>query len=237
MNLLGTMPFFLSVEHPCSYLPGRAARNLVADPKSLSPAVYSQLAGHGFRRSGNFAYRPYCERCNECRPLRVPVRDFSPRRSDMRNLKRNVDLTFEPCRPGLTEERFALYRRYLRARHPDGGMDNAAAGDFEDFLTSHWCHTRFYEFRSDERLLGVAVTDELSDAFSAIYTFFDPDESRRGLGTWAILRQIEATRRAGRRWLYLGYWIEGCQKMSYKNRFRPYEVYRQGGWHYRGGES
>ena len=171
MNLLGTMPFYLSVEHDCSYLPGRPARNLVADPETLSADVYTRLAEHGFRRSGSFAYRPYCEDCSECRPLRVPVRGFRPRRSDVRSFKRNKDLTFEATKPGFTDERFALYRRYLRARHPRGGMDQAQATDFEDFLTSHWCNTRFYEFRAGNRLLGVAVTDELENALSAIYTF------------------------------------------------------------------
>ena len=234
MSLLGKMPFYLSVEHSCSYLPGRRARNLVADPDALSSPVYAQLAEHGFRRSGNFAYRPYCEVCNECRPLRVPVADFVARRSHQRTLTRNEDLIFRDCRPGFTDERFTLYRRYLRARHPAGGMDNAGAADFEDFLTSHWCRTRFFEFRTGDRLLGVAVTDDLPDAYSAIYTFFDPDESRRGLGTWAILQQIAAARSAGKRWLYLGYWVHGCQKMSYKERFRPHEIYVQGAWRRRG---
>jgi len=231
MNLLDTMPFYLSVEHECSYLTGRRARNLIADPEMLSPGLYTRLAEHGFRRSGNFAYRPYCDGCDECRPLRIPVHGYKPRRSDIRNLKRNADLTFRPEKAELTEERLDLYVRYLRARHPDGGMDQANAADFEDFLTSHWCQTRFYEIRDASRLLGVAVTDELDDALSAIYTFYDPNDSRRGLGTWAILMQIAETCREGRRWLYLGYWVEGCRKMSYKKRFQPHEIYNRGSWH------
>jgi len=230
------LPFYLSVEHDCSYLPGRRARNLVADPEALSGEAYSRIAAHGFRRSGNFAYRPYCEGCNECRPLRVEVQRFRPRRSDARALKRNADLTFRVENPGITSERFALYRRYLRARHPGGGMDQAQATDFEDFLISRWCRTRFYEFRAGDRLLGVAVTDVLDDALSAIYTFFEPDEQRRGLGTWAILQQIAAARREGRRWLYLGYWVDGCRKMSYKRHFRPHQIYAQGAWYSHGRE-
>jgi len=230
MNLLGTMPFYLSVEHDCSYLPGRRARNLVADPETLSPEVYTRLADHGFRRSGNFAYRPYCVGCEECRPLRLRVDAFEPRRSDLRALRRNADLTFRAETAELTDERFELYLRYLRVRHPGGGMDEASADDFRDFLTSHWCRTRFYEFRSDSKLLGIAVTDELEDGLSAIYTFYEPGESRRGLGTWAVLKQIAEARREGRLWLYLGFWVDGCRKMSYKTRFRPHEIYTQGVW-------
>jgi len=230
VNLLGTMPFYLSIEHDCSYLPGRRARNLVADPDALSPALYTRLAEHGFRRSGDFAYRPYCVGCEECRPLRVNVNRFCPRRSDRRTLRRNADLTFQARKAVLTDERFELYARYLRARHPGGGMDEASAEDFRDFLTSRWCKTRFYEFRHDKRLLGIAVTDELQNGLSAIYTFYEPSESKRGLGTWAVLQQISAARQEGRQWLYMGFWVDSCRKMSYKTRFQPYELYVQGVW-------
>ncbi len=230
MNALSKVPFYLSVEHACSYLDGEMAQNLVADPSALSPKIYTRLAEYGFRRSGDFVYRPHCQACSECRPLRIPVQLFEFKRSFRRILRRNEDLRFELGTEGYTDERFQLYLRYLHARHANGGMDKASARDFQDFLTSRWCQTRFYDIRHGSSLLGVAVTDVLEDALSAIYTFFDPEVNERSLGTWAILRQIQLAREQGWRWLYLGYWVPGCQKMAYKARFRPHQIFQQSRW-------
>jgi arginine-tRNA-protein transferase len=147
-----------------------------------------------------------------------------------RCLKRNADLEVVECMAGYNAERHGLYERYLRTRHAGGGMDEADASDFRRFLTAPWSPTLFLEFRKDARLLAVAVTDVCINGLSAVYTFFDPDESARSLGTYAILQQVQLARRRGLPWLYLGFWIEGHAKMDYKRRFHPLQVRTREGW-------
>lgn len=215
---------YLTSEHDCAYLKQRRARNLVTDPKCNSPELYSALAPLGFRRSGDYLYRPHCQICKACVSLRLPVAEHRPNRSMRRLLIKNQDLDFTRGDPGHNDEYFQLYRHYLAVRHPGGGMDQSAPEDFHTFLTSAWCNTRFYEARNQEKLVAVAVTDEVSDGLSAVYTFFDPRLPERGLGTWVILKQIQTAHAESLSWLYLGYWIEGCKKMAYKTRFRPHEL-------------
>ena len=155
---------------------------------------------------------------------------FAPDRSQRRCLKRNADLAVSEITPGYNHERHALYRRYLQSRHAGGGMDEADASDFRRFLTAPWSPTVFLELRLGERLLGVAVTDICPNGVSAVYTFFDPAESARGLGTFAILQQVELARRRGLSWVYLGFWIDGHPKMDYKRRFKPLQVRGAEGW-------
>lgn len=222
---------FQTLEHPCGYYPERRSRNLVIDPlaKGLAQA-YGQAVEKGFRRSGGHVYRPHCASCRACVAARVDAAAFAPDRSQRRTLKRNADLEVR-VQPALrTDENFALYRRYLRARHAHGGMDNPGEDDFDRFLSAPWSPTRFVEFRRDGRLLAVAVTDVLPHGLSAVYTFFDPDFPERSLGTFAILAQIELTRQHGLPHLYLGYWIDGHPKMHYKARFRPLQVLTAQGW-------
>jgi len=207
---------------PCSYLPGREATSEWVDPGILHQALYDRLIEAGFRRSGDHVYRPACLGCRACVPVRIPVDRFRPSRRDRRCLRRNADLESRFAQPGFTEEYFALYARYLAARHPGGGMDDPDPADFLQFLTSEWAETRFLEIRDPRgRLMAVAVTDLLDAGLSAVYTFFEPDEPARGLGNFAILEQIRIARERGLDWLYLGYWIEGCRKMAYKARFLP----------------
>jgi arginine-tRNA-protein transferase len=161
----------------------------------------------------------------------VPVARFRPDRSQRRCLARNADLAVRIAPAAYTDEYFALYQRYLSARHRDGGMDDARPDDFARFLYTGWSPTRFIEFRRGEHLLGLAVTDFCPSGLSAVYTFFDPDETARGLGTFAILSQIRLARERGLPHVYLGFWIEGHPKMHYKARYRPLEVLRDGGWH------
>lgn len=228
---LHPLAFYASREHACGYLPGRSAVTLFADPGArLDNSIYSRLADYGFRRSGGYLYRPSCPRCDACIPVRIPVAGFKPRRSDIRTWRRNRDLAVHPLAPDYREEHFALYRRYVRTRHPGGGMDHADPEKYLEFLTSAWSATTFYEFRLERHLLAVAVIDRLEQGLSAVYTFFDPDLPARGLGTYAILWEIEQARRLNLRWLYLGYWIRDCSKMSYKGHFTPLEIYRQGHW-------
>ena len=225
------LALYLSPEHPCGYLPGESARTVFLDPQvTPQQSLYSAFAAQGFRRSGGFLYRPQCERCHACVPVRIPVMEFRPDRTQRRVWRLNQDLAIRLRPTEADPEHFALYQRYLIQRHPGGGMDQHTAADYNAFLTSRWSNTLSVEFRLAGQLLGVAVVDELDDALSAVYTYFDPALARRSLGTFAILWQIEEARRRGLRWLYLGYWIEGSRKMAYKDRFRPFERFGPDGW-------
>lgn len=224
---------FHSAPHPCGYWPGREARDLVLDPRDERlPALYPMALAWGFRRSGDLVYRPSCSGCRACVPVRVPVATFAPDRSQRRCLARNADVDAHIVGSACTDEYLTLYRRYLSARHAGGGMDDHGALEFAQFLIGAWIDSRFLELRErgSHRLLAVAVTDLAPDALSAVYTFYDPDEAARGLGTLGVLRQLEWARRDGHAHLYLGYWIAGHAKMDYKRRFRPLEGFDGRGW-------
>ncbi|HXH02138.1 MAG TPA: arginyltransferase [Candidatus Competibacteraceae bacterium] len=227
---LARLRVFVTIEHPCGYLPGRIARNLLADPEEVDQDLYQQLAKLGFRRSGGYIYRPFCPECQACRSLRIPSDRFCPNRAQRRTWQRNQDLQVFECEPHFNPEHYLLYERYLRYRHPGGGMDDTSPQQYLSFVRSIWSHTRFYEFRQGERLLAVAVVDHLDDGLSAVYTFYTPDEAARSLGTYAILWQLQEARRLGLPWVYLGYWVEGCRKMDYKTRFQPHQLYQDGNW-------
>jgi arginyl-tRNA--protein-N-Asp/Glu arginylyltransferase len=223
--------FFATAPRPCSYLPGRSAISVFADPSAqLSMPLYNQLADFGFRRSGDDLYVPACPSCSECVPIRVPVAEFERSRSQRRTWRLNRDLTWMVLEPRATDHLFPLYCDYLSRRHPDGGMDNATPEDYSRFLTSHWCDSFFLVGSLADKPVVAAVTDALDNGLSAVYTFFDTGLAKRSLGTLAILRQIELARDLRRDWLYLGYWIAGSAKMQYKGRFRPLQAYRQGRW-------
>jgi leucyl-tRNA---protein transferase len=222
---------FQTLPHACGYYPGRTAQNLVIDPAAPQLArLYGGALDHGFRRAGGHLYFPHCPSCHACTPCRIDVANFKPDRAQRRCLKRNDDLIVRECMAGYNSERHALYSRYLRTRHPGGGMDEAEASDFRRFLTAPWSPTVFLELHKDDRLLAVAVTDVCITGISAVYTFYDPDEQVRSLGTFAILQQIELAKRRGIPWVYLGFWIEGHPKMDYKRRFKPLQVRRAEGW-------
>jgi arginine-tRNA-protein transferase len=222
---------FLTAEHPCGYFPDRQAKDLLLDPHdSRVPQLYTQALGLGFRRSGGHVYRPRCRTCEACQPLRLDVLRFRPDRSQRRCLRRNADISALLPRAQAGDEHYALYRRYVRQRHPGGGMDAGDRFDFDAFVSADWSPTQFAELRLDKRLVAVAVTDVLADSLSAVYTFFEPELAGRGLGTLAILRQLEWAQRSRRRWLYLGFYIEGHPKMDYKSRFRPAERLLDGRW-------
>jgi leucyl-tRNA---protein transferase len=222
---------FQTLPHACGYFAERTAQNLVIDPAAPQlDQLYGPALERGFRRAGGHLYFPNCPQCQACTPCRIDVARFVPDRSQRRCLKRNGDITATECVAGYNTERHALYERYLRTRHAGGGMDEAEASDFRRFLTAPWSPTLFLEFRADGRLLGVAVTDACPDGLSAVYTFFDPSESARSLGTFAILKQVEMAREKGLAWVYLGFWIDGHPKMDYKRRFRPLQVRGPDGW-------
>ena len=222
---------FQTLPHACGYFPDRTAQNLVIDPAAPHlDQLYGPALERGFRRAGGHLYFPHCPECRACTPCRIDALHFEADRSQRRCLKRNADLVVTECQAGYNAERHALYENYLRRRHPGGGMDEADASDFRRFLTAPWSPTVFLEFRLRERLLGVAVTDVCLNGVSAVYTFYDPDETARGLGTYAILQQVALARRRGMPWLYLGFWIDGHPKMDYKRRFKPLQIRTTEGW-------
>lgn len=230
-NSSATLVFYATPRHPCSYLADREAVTVFADPSYRKDRhLYSALSWHGFRRSGPHVYRPHCPDCRACVPVRVPVREFRPDRSQRRAWRTNRDLRTSRVPAELSAERFALYRRYVSHRHPGGGMDKPTPDQFLEFLTSDWSETAFYEFRLASDLVAVAVVDQLEDGLSAVYTFYEPELPRRSLGVYAILQEIALARASGLSWLYLGYWIRGSAKMGYKARYQPLEYLVGGAW-------
>jgi len=222
---------FQTLPHTCGYFAERTAQNLVVDPGAPNlDRLYGPALAKGFRRAGGHLYVPQCAECQACVPCRIDVDTFTPDRSQKRCLKRNADLTVHEAQPGFTHERHALYERYLHGRHSGGGMDAADVDDFQRFLSAPWSPTLFLEFRRNGELVGVAVTDVTLAGLSAVYTFFDPDDDARSLGTFGILQQVALARRRGIPHVYLGFWIAGHAKMDYKRRFRPLEIRRHGRW-------
>lgn len=222
---------FQTLPHACGYFGRRTAQNLVLDPAAPGlPELYALSLARGFRRAGGHVYRPQCPHCHACEPCRIDVAAFRPDRSQRRCLTANADVELTECEPGLTAERHALYARYLHARHPGGGMDEASHEDFSQFLAAPWSPTAFLEFRVAGQLIALAVTDACSTGLSAVYTCFEPALPRRSLGTYAILQQVALARARGLPHLYLGYWIEAHPKMGYKARFNGLEVLGRNGW-------
>lgn len=230
MNDVQPVRLYLSAEHACGYIPGRAARSAFVDPEwTLNPPRYQRLLELGFRRSGGHVYRPHCRDCSRCIPVRIPVAQFRPDRAQRRCLAANGDLELT-LEHELGDEHYALYRSYLLGRHADGGMDPYDRNAFHSFLECPWVPVRYWCFRQGGRLISVAVVDHLPLALSAVYTFFDPATSARGLGTLAVLHQIERAREQGLTHVYLGYWVPESRKMAYKHRFRPLESLTARGW-------
>lgn len=220
-----------TVEHPCGYYPERLARNLVIDPNAeRQDDLYDALASSGFRRAGNHIFRPHCRRCTECIATRIPTTQFTPNRSQKRCLKRNSDLVVTQEPASYNSEYFQLYQRYLGQRHPDGGMDNPDPEDFKSYLLSNWARTSFLELRLNGALVGLAVTDVLNNGLGSVYTFYDPEESNRSLGTFAILQQIELARDMSLPYVYLGYWINGHPKMDYKRKYSGIQGFKGRSW-------
>ncbi len=231
MNDQTRINFYASSPEPCGYLPERQSISAFANPYvDMDAETYNDLIQFGFRRSGGYLYRPHCPDCSACISLRVRVEEYRLSRNDRRNRKRNGDLSVQPVAAKFSEEHFELYRRYVNARHGDGSMANPTRSDYHRFLICDWAETRFLEIRQGRRLLGVAVTDVTESGLSAVYTFFDPEERARSLGHYAILSQIELAREQGYPYLYLGYWIADCDKMRYKSRYRPAEIFVNDQW-------
>lgn len=226
------LSFYATPEHVCNYLPDQQATTLFADPDAqLNNQMYSQLSVYGFRRSGKYIYRPSCIDCKACVPVRIPLAHFKPGKSQRRVWNKNRDLDIQVVEASYSEEHFSLYKKYMDTRHPEGGMDDVEQDKYMEFLTSDWSDTQFVEYRLQGKLLSVAVIDNLETGLSAVYTFFDPDVASRSLGTLAVLWSASKASEMNLPYLYLGYWIENCQKMNYKKNFHPIEQFQNGIWH------
>jgi arginine-tRNA-protein transferase len=207
---------------PCSYLPGREARQVLIAIKEPPPGTYHALMDLNFRRLGRVFYRPQCGACHECRMIRVPVASFRPSRAQRRCRARNADLAVTLERPVATDEKHELYRRYLEARH-QGQMDGSRE-EFEGFLYSSCLETREVVYRLEDRVVAVGIVDTEPDAWSAVYCYFDAELERRALGVFNVLWLIEECRRRGVAHLYLGFYVQDCARMSYKAGYRPCEL-------------
>ena len=229
--------FFLTAPTPCPYLPGREERKVFAHlPLTEGAAVNDSLTQVGFRRSQNIAYRPACESCRACMSARLPAGEYIFSRSERRILGRNEDLERHLVESEATMEQFELLRRYLMARHAEGGMADMTWPDFVAMVEDTAVRTHIIEYRLSSKdrgpgdLVACVLVDVLSDGLSLVYSFYDPEMAKRSLGAFIILDHVIQACLTGLPYVYLGYWVPGSAKMDYKARFSPLEVLKPGGW-------
>jgi arginine-tRNA-protein transferase len=231
MSDLAQLKLFTTGEHECSYLKDQKATTLFVDPTAtLDVEMYTALSQLGFRRSGAHVYRPRCADCAACISVRVPVHAFIPSKSQKRCLKHNQDLALTITKNPNMDEHYPLYERYITARHNDGDMFPPSRYQYLEFLSNPFGCTHYLEFRKEGKLIGCAVSDLLQNGLSAVYTYFCPEEATRSLGCYAILEQIRRATNLNLPYVYLGYWIRSCDKMSYKSQYRPLQLLIDNQW-------
>lgn len=240
---LHKLQFYVTTGYSCGYLPNKLAQSLIASPQHLIDAsVYSSLIQQGFRRSGKFAYRPYCENCRECVPVRILLQDFTTNRSQKRAYKQHQNLITTVLPVAFYEEHFALYAAYQKARHSSQELENDDqlnkdetpeqdnAEQYRNFLCQTNVESVLVEFREGDQLKMVSVIDIVSDGLSAVYTFYDTNDLQTSYGTYNVLWQIEWAKSFNLPYLYLGYWIKDSQKMAYKQNYKPLEKFIDDEW-------
>jgi len=227
--------FYITAPAPCPYLEGRTERKVFSYLGGAdAPAINALLSQRGFRRSQNIIYMPACEQCNACRPVRIIAEDFTPSRSRRRISSRNGDLIRRIRAPKATSDQFSVLRGYLDNRHADGGMSEMTVLDYASMVEETAVDTIMIEYfvndGGSERLIACALTDRLPDGLSMVYSFFEPEESKRSLGQFMILDHIALARELSLPYVYLGYWVRGSQKMDYKRTYEPLEALTHNGW-------
>ena len=219
------MQFYLTEQYACSYIDGQNARSQVASPSHLiNFDTYNELIENGFRRSGVFSYKPHCDKCKSCIPIRIPVNDFSPNKTQRRiSRKLSQLLISKKEKLSFNEEHFLLYKNYQTVRHPTSGMCNDNRNQYIQFLLTSNVETEIIAFSDENNSLKmICIFDVLKNGISSVYTFFSTDDPSSSLGTYGILWQIEECKKRNLEYLYLGYWISDSKKMSYKIKFRPF---------------
>lgn len=223
--------FYPTASYDCSYLPEKEARSLVATPADMVDGhAYGQLIQRGFRRSGLYVYRPACDQCRECVPVRLDVNQFQPNRSQCRAVKHHANLSVQLLDLEFSNAHFELYQRYQTARHAGSGMDLDDRDQYESFILKSNVTSFLAEFREGDRLKMVSLIDQVEDGLSSVYTFFEPNEPGSSYGVYNVIWQTGLAQQLGLPWLYLGYWISGCRKMAYKTQYRPLQAWDHESW-------
>ncbi|MEM1078947.1 MAG: arginyltransferase [Pseudomonadota bacterium] len=234
--------FYVTAPQPCPYIEGRMERKLfTALQGDYAETLNDALSKQGFRRSQNVLYRPSCAECTACLSARIDVSAFKPSRSQRKTISRNSNLQREATSPWATEDQYALFRKYLDARHAEGGMADMDIFEFAAMIEETPVRSRVVEYRHTEgeddlrsraqrRLAGVCLTDVLDDGLSMVYSFYDPVLQRNSMGTFMVMDHVEIAREAGLPYVYLGYWVPGSPKMGYKSGFSGLEIYKNGDW-------
>jgi arginine-tRNA-protein transferase len=227
-----SLHFYPTMSYACSYLPGRQARSQVlAEGEEAGTGVYDLLIWNGFRRSGLHVYRPACDDCRECIPVRLDVGNYRPNRSQRRAFRQHAkELTAQLCELDYVDEHFQLYCRYQQARHAGGGMDRDDREQYESFILQSRVCSFLVEFREDGVLRMVSLIDQVADGLSSVYTFYDPAVSGASYGVYNVIWQAGLARQLGLSWLYLGYWIRDCRKMVYKTAYQPLQCLMEDDW-------
>ncbi len=229
--ILTSRSISVGISHPfdCSYIDGLQEQLLIIQEPQLDGALFEQLLGMGFRRNGNSIYKPRCPSCSACQSIRVVVPEFKLSKRQKRTIKNNQDLRWQVT-DECSAEHYALYERYISGRHSDGPMYPPSEDQYNDFLLCSWLKPTYIEVFDQDKLIGVAVTDQLNNSLSAIYSYFDPDYAKRSLGSFMILLQCDLALQLGKQFVYLGYQIDENRKMNYKRLYRPYQILTANGW-------